>query len=47
MSKNIIKIDRPTLTPEETIQRMRTIKEAAANLIKATEILHKRKETHS
>lgn len=42
MAENIIRIHRPTLTPEEHAKRMKQIKEAAERLVLATIIAKQR-----
>ena len=44
---NVITISRPELTAEEREKRMREIKQAAIELVVATEKAKIRKETHS
>ena len=44
MAKNIIRVHRPELTPEERERRMKTIEKAAENLILAAIYARKEKE---
>lgn len=47
MSKNIIIVHRPVLTPEEREKRMEQIKQAAINLVIATERRKREREARN